>query len=164
MKKLIVIALAVVMTFAVVAFAACDSGETATGYCYYANNWGGYGCVVDVTVKDGVITAVKLYTDADAATWAAANNIEWKEGTHRTTPSWTAAEGQLGFAAAEAAYEEWMGKVFVGKTVEEVNAYVASATADGQTVGTAAANLAGATQSSARIIVAVKNALSKIGK
>ena len=164
MKKLIVIALVVVMALSVVAFAACGGSETVTGYCYYANNWGGYGCVVDVTVKGGVITAVKLYTDEDAATWAADNKIEWKEGTHRTTPTWEAKEGQLGFAAAEAAYQGWFEKVFVDKTVEEVNAYVASATADGQTVGTAAANLAGATQSAARIIVAVKNALSQLSK
>ena len=156
MKKLIVIALAVVMTFAVVAFAACETSETVTGECKYENKWNAgsyYGAKVDVTVKGGVITAVKLYSEEET-------------GWTRTSGNWTAGqnEGDLGHDAAEAAYTEWINKVFVGKTVEEVNAYVASATVDGQTVGTAAANLAGATQSAARIIVAVKNALSKVGK
>ena len=153
MKKILVLALAIVMALSVVALVACDQGETVTGECKYSTQWGGYGCKVDVTVKGGVITAVKLYTDEEAG-----------EGFVRTTKSWEAKEGQLGYAAAEAAYEGWINKVFVGKTVAEVNAYVASATAEGQTVGTAAANLAGATQSSARIIVAVQNALSKLAK
>ena len=154
MKKLIVIALAVVMTFAVVALAACDNGETVTGECSY-ESWGHtYGAKVDVTVKGGVITAVKLYTNEEAGGWV------------RTSESWTENQnpGDLGYAKTEAAYEKWIEDTFVGKTVEEVNAYVAAATADGQSVGTASAKLAGATQSSALIIVAVKNALSKLGK
>lgn len=152
MKKLIVIALAVVMALSVVALAACGSEETVTGECKYENKWtpgAFYGAKVDVTVKNGVITAVKLYSDEET-------------GWTRTTGSWQAAEGQLGHDAAEAAYEEWINKVFVGKSVETVNAYVASATQDGQTVGTESVNLAGATQSAARIICAVQDALSKL--
>lgn len=153
MKKLIVIALAVVMALSVVAFAACTTEQTVTGECHYANKYSAeapdYGCKVDVTVKNGVITAVKLYTDEET-------------GWVRTTGSWQAAEGQLGHDAAEAAYEEWINKVFVGQSVETVNAYVASATQEAQTVGTESANLAGATQSAARIICAVKDALSKL--
>ncbi|CCZ95021.1 putative uncharacterized protein [Corallococcus sp. CAG:1435] len=160
MKKVLVIALAVVMTLAVVAFAACATEQTVTGKCHYASKWGAYGCMVDVTVKGDVITSVKLYTDAEAA----AADKNWNDA-HRTTPSWTKpAEGQLGYAATEAAYATWIEDTFVGKTVAEVNAYVASATADGQSVTTEGINLEGATQSAARVIVAVKDALSKLAK
>ena len=122
MKKVLVIALAVVMTLAVVAFAACATEQTVTGKCHYTTQWGAYGCMVDVT------------------------------------------EGQLGYAKTEAAYATWIEDTFVGKTVAEVNAYVASATAEGQSVKTEGINLAGATQSAARVIVAVKDALSKLAK
>lgn len=159
MKKVLVIALAVVMTLAVVAFAACATEQTVTGKCHYTTQWGAYGCMVDVTVKGDVITAVKLYTDKEAA----AADKNWNDA-HRTTPSWTQSEGQLGYAATEAAYATWIEKTFVGKTVAEVNAYEASATADGQSVTTKGINLAGATQSAARVIVAVKDALSKLAK
>lgn len=154
MKKILVIALAVVLALGVLAFAACEQPQTVTGECKYENKWtpgAFYGAKVDVTVKGNTITAVKLYTDAET-------------GWTRTTTSWEAKEGQLGFDAAEKAYEAWIAKTFVGKTVAEVNAYKATATQDAQTVDTASANLAGATQSSARIIVAVQNALSKLGK
>lgn len=158
MKKVLVIALAVVMALAVVAFVACEQPQTVTGKCHYSTQWGAYGAMVDVTVKGDVITSVKLYTDAEAA----AADENWNDA-HRTTPSWTKpAEGQLGFAATEAAYATWIEDTFVGKTVAEVNAYEASATADGQSVTTEGINLAGATQSAARIIVAVQNALSKL--
>lgn len=159
MKKVLVIALAVVMTLAVVAFAACATEQTVTGKCHYTTQWGAYGCMVDVTVKGDVITAVKLYTDKEAA----AADSTWGDA-HRTTPSWKPSEGQLGFAATEAAYATWIEDTFVGKTVAEVNTYVASATADGQTVTTTGINLKGATQSAARVIVAVKDALSKLAK
>lgn len=157
MKKVLVIALAVVMALAVVALVACEQPQTVTGKCHYSSKYGAYGAMVDVTVKGDVITSVKLYTDAEAAE----ADKNWNDA-HRTTPGWTAAEGQLGFEATEAAYEEWLADVFVGKTVAEVNAYKASVTADGQSVTTEGVNLAGATQSAARIIVAVQNALSKL--
>lgn len=157
MKKVLVIALAVVMALAVVAFVACEQPQTVTGKCHYSSKYGAYGAMVDVTVKGDVITSVKLYTDAEAAE----ADENWNDA-HRTTPGWTAAEGQLGFEATEAAYEDWLADVFVGKTVAEVNAYKASATADGQSVSTEGINLKGATQSAARIIVAVQNALSKL--
>ena len=159
MKKVLVIALAVVMTLAVVAFAACATEQKVTGKCHYTTQWGAYGCMVDVTVKGDVITAVKLYTDAEAA----AADSTWGEA-HRTTPSWKPSEGQLGYDATEAAYATWIEDTFVGKTVADVNAYVASATAEGQSVSTEGINLAGATQSAARVIVAVKDALSKLAK
>jgi major membrane immunogen (membrane-anchored lipoprotein) len=150
MKKVLVIALAVIMVVSAFALTACTQPQTVTGECKYENKWSAgeyYGCKVDVTVQNGVITGVKLHTDEET-------------GWHRTTASWTAAEGQLGFEAAEAAYPEYLNK-FVGKTVAEVLAVEATATAEGQTVTTEGWNLAGATQSAARIIVAVQNALSK---
>ena len=159
MKKIIVIALAVVMALSLVLVLAACGGETYEGECHYANKWDStkpdYGVKVKVTVKGDVITAVKI--------------VDYPEWT-RTTSSWTASEGknpgdvgyQLGYAAAEAAYAAWIEKTFVGKTVAEVNAYQATATVDGQSVDTASAKLVGATQSAARIIVAVQNALSKI--
>lgn len=159
MKKVLVIALAVVMTLAVVAFAACATEQTVTGKCHYTTQWGAYGCMVDVTVKGDVITAVKLYTDKEAA----AADSTWGDA-HRTTPSWKPSKGQLGYAETEAAYATWIEDTFVGKTVAEVNAYEASATADGQSVKTEGINLAGATQSAARVIVAVQDALSKLAK
>ena len=157
MKKVLVIALAVVMALAVVAFVACEQPQTVTGKCHYSTQYGDYGAMVDVTVKGDVITSVKLYTDAEAA----AADENWNDA-HRTTPSWTATEGQLGFEATEAAYEDWLADVFVGKTVAEVNAYKASVNADGQSVTPEGVNLKGATQSAARVIVAVQDALSKL--
>ena len=151
MKKILVIALAVVMMVSVFALAACAQPQTVTGECSYENYGNMYGCKVDVTVKGNIITAVKLYTDAET-------------GWHRTTSSWKPAEGQLGFEAAEAAYEKYLNDTFVGKTVEEVNAIVATATQAEQSVTTEGWALAGATQSSARIIVAIQNALSKLAK
>ena len=157
MKKVLVIALAVVMALAVVAFVACEQPQTVTGKCHYSTQYGAYGAMVDVTVKGDVITSVKLYTDAEAA----AADENWNDA-HRTTLKWTATEGQLGFEATEAAYEDWLADVFVGKTVAEVNAYKASVNADGQSVTPEGVNLKGATQSAARVIVAVQNALSKL--
>ena len=129
------------------------AGETVTGECSYTTKYGSYGAKVDVTVKGNVIVDVKLHTDEET-------------GWVRTTKSWKEGQnpGDLGYDKAEAAYQDWFNKVFIGKSVDEVKAYVASATAEGQSVTTEAAKLAGATQSSARIIVAVQDALSKLGK
>lgn len=142
---------------AIAVFAACDPGQTVTGDCHYDMTYGEnttrYGVKVDVTVKNGKITAVKLWSDEDS-------------GYVRTTKTWQAKEDplQLGFDAAEDAYDQWLKDTFVGKTVEEVNAFQAKADASGQSVTTDGVKLAGATQSSARIIVAVKDALSKLDK
>jgi len=139
-----------------------DLGRVFTGECKYESAWekgSYYGAKVDVSVANGKIVDVRLYSDEET-------------GWTRTTKTWTANEGnpdatppvdyQLGYEAAEAAYQGWFSQIFIGKTVEEVMAYEASATQDAQTVGTASVNLVGATQSSARIICAVKDALSKI--
>jgi len=156
MKKILVIALAVVMLVSVFALTACAQPQTVTGECSYENKWSAgnyYGCKVDVTVKGNIITAVKLYTDAETG-WTRTSN-GWKEGQN---------EGDLGFEKTEAAYEKYLNDTFVGKTVEEVNAIVATATQAEQSVTTEGWALTGATQSSARIIVAIQNALSKLAK
>ena len=170
MKKLIVIALAVVMTFAVVAFAACGGTETVEGECSYGVKYGEtpsmYGCKVKVTVKGGVITKVEL---VDFADWT------------RTTSTWTESEDkkagddgyQLGYTKTEAAYADYLKK-FQGKTVEEVKAIKITMISGNENLPAASYtvtvenkadwSITGATQSSARIIAAVQNALSKLGK
>ncbi len=147
MKKILVIALTVIMVVSAFALTACAQPQTVTGECSYESYGTKYGCKVDVTVQNGIITAVKLYTDEET-------------GWVRTTApygNWS----QEQFDAAEGAYAEYLDK-FVGMTVEQANAIVATATAEGQSVETEGWAIAGATVSSARIIVAIQNALSKL--
>ncbi len=150
MKKILVIALAVVMALSVVAFAACEKGETVTGECHYDSYGHTYGVKVDVTVKGDVITAVKLYTEKETG-WV-------RTSADNADLGWTSHD------KVEAAYDQWIKDTFVGKTVADVNAYKATATAESQTVETTGIAIQGGTQSSARIIVAVKDALSKLAK
>ncbi len=151
MKKILVLALAVVMVLGVVAFAACAQPQTVVGECHYENAWSPdaphYGVKVEVVVKGNTIVSVSL-VDCDYV---------------RTSGTWTEGqnEGDLGYDKTEAAYDDYL-KQFVGKTVDQVKAYVATATKDGQSVGEGAPYIAGATQSSARIIVAIQDALSKL--
>lgn len=143
MKKILLVALVFVLAVSAVAFAACAQSQTVTGECSYTS-WGTtYGVKVDVTVKSGIITAVKLYTDEES-------------GFVRTTEGWQ------GFDAAEAAYANWIADTFVGTKVEEINALSVTVTDQSQTVGEGVAHISGATVSSARIIAAVQNALSKL--
>lgn len=148
MKKILVIALTVIMVVSAFALTACAQPQTVTGECSYESYGTKYGCKVDVTVKNGIITNVKLYTDEET-------------GWVRTTApygNWS----QEQFDAAESAYAEYLDK-FVGMTVEQANAIVATATAEGQSVEDKDNwAIAGATVSSARIIVAIQNALSKL--
>ena len=151
MKKLIVIALAVVMALSVVAFVACDNGQTVTGEYSYKNAWDktgtqSYGAKVSVTVKNGVITAVSVEADTEtffnlSAGWE--NKSLWEE------------KGQD------------MVESFVGRTVDEVNAIVVECAESGQPDSITGAPAAlkvvtGATQSSGRLILAVQDALSKL--
>ena len=156
MKKLIVIALAVVMALSLVVVLAACGGETVTGECSYANAHGSgtYGVKVDVTVKNGTITKVVLHSEEDTG-WV-------RTSANMPNYGWTVHD------EVEAAYQNWIDTEIVGKTVEEVNAWVATATSDAQTVtkGPILKLTTGETaqQSSARIILAVQNALSKLGK
>lgn len=146
MKKILVIALAVVMLVSVFALTACGA-QVYTGECHYDSYGHIYGVKVDVAVSGGVIKSVKFNTEG---------TDEWVR-TSDPYGDWT----QENHDAAEAAYEAFLNK-FVGKTVEEVNAIVATATAEGQSVTTEGWKIAGATQSAARIIVAIQNALDQI--
>ncbi len=163
MKKVLVIALAVILVVsAVCVLAACDNGEVYEGQCSYTvSDWNTtYGAKVKVHVKGNTITEVELLTDEET-------------GWHRTTSSWQkdATPGDLGYTDAEAAYDSYLAK-FKGKTVDEVKAIqvtvlsgnVTQAQSYTVTVANKTGwwNLTGATQSSARIIAAIQNALSKI--
>lgn len=107
MKKILVLALVVVMVFSVCALTACGI-ETYTGEYKNETKNGTYGVKVDVAVKDGVIKSVKLYSDEDT-------------GWMRTTPAeyWDGTSLGIGYEAAEAAYPEFL-KLFECKTVEEI--------------------------------------------
>ena len=149
MKKVLVIALAVIMVISAFALTACTQPQTVTGECSY-ESWGTtYGVKVDVTVQGNIITSVKLYTDEETC-WVRTSAVRG---------NWT----QEKFDAVEGAYESFLDK-FVGKTVEEVNAIVATVTAESQTVTTEGWAITGGTVSSARIIVAIQNALSQLAK
>ena len=159
MKKLIVIALAVIMALSLVLVLAACGGETYEGSCNYEHPWTAgapdYGVKVKVTVKGDVITKVVL---VDYAEWTRTSD-PWAESTDKQPGD---AGYQLGHDKTEAAYDQWLKDTFVGQKVADVLAWEATATKAGQTVGEGVPHLVGATQSCARIIVAVKDALSKI--
>ena len=161
MKKLIVIALAVVMALSLVlVLAACGEEQTVTGTCSYQNASGTtYGVEVKVTVKGDRITKVEL---VDHEGWVRTSSDQvWalpENGGYGFN------EGDLGYEAAEAAYAGWLEETVVGQKVDTVKGWKATATADGQTITTEGIKLAGATQSAARIIVAIQDALSKLDK
>lgn len=119
------------------------------GECHY-DSWGHtYGAKVSVYMRDGKIIAVKLHEEKET---------DWV----RTSPD---GNGWTHHDATEAAYPAWINSTFVGKTAEQVNAYEATATAEGQSVGEGLTiQLTGATakQSAARIIVAVQNAIKDV--
>ena len=151
-KIVAVVIAALLVVAALVVFAAC--GKTYTGECKYENTWNKgsyYGVKVDVTVKGDVITAVKLYSEEETG-WTRTSG-SWKENQN---------PGDLGFEKTEAKYDEWIEETFVGADIAEVLGWSATATEKGQTVGAGVPHIAGATQSSARIIIAVQNALEQI--
>ncbi|MCH5157258.1 MAG: FMN-binding protein [Clostridiales bacterium] len=160
MKKLIVIALAVVMALSLVlVLAACGGEQELEGSCNYANKYDAtkpdYGVKVKVTVKGDTIMKVEL---VDYAEWTRTTST-WTESTDKKAGD----EGyQLGYTKTEAAYAQWLEDTFVGQKVDTVKGWTATATVDGQSVGEGVPCITGATQSSARIIVAVQNALSKL--
>lgn len=167
MKKLIVIALAVVMVLSVAAFAACGSSQTVEGeYSYDNTRTEGhkYGCKVTVTVKDGIITKVTVAADTDTY--------------YNLSPGWTDTYKPDGNpTAGKTAWMndgQKMAESFVGLKVEDVNKIKVTCNATGEpdtktegvkTIDGAPAALkvvASATQSSGRLILAVQNALSKL--
>ena len=156
MKKLIVIALAVVLALSmVVVLAACEKEQTVTGTCSYANphGEGTYGVEVKVTVKGDRIVKVELVDH---------------EGWVRTSAD-MAAYGWTGHDATEKAYAQWLEDTFAGEKIETVKGWNAVADGSSFEIGGASTIVWGnkdagetAKQSAARIIVAVQNALSKL--
>ena len=151
MKKLIVIALAVVMALSVIAFAACGGEKTYEGeYSYahpYAPDSGAkYGAKVKVTVKGGVILSVAVEDDTDTF--------------FNLTSSWddkaTWQNGQAAFL-----------KSFEGLKVADIQAIKVACADNGVPSGITGAPstlkvVTGATQSSGRVILAVQNALKDV--
>ena len=149
-KKLIalVLMLALALTVGLTACASPEEEYTYTGEYTYPNAYNAagdwYGAKVDVTVKEGKITKVKLYTTDEAA------------GLVRTSPSWA------NFQQTEDAYAAFLEK-FVGKTVGEIRAVTVTVKANGEPnkVSGTDFTMTGATQSAGRIILAIQNALTK---
>ncbi len=171
MKKILVIALAVVLALGVLAFAACEQPQVVEGEYSYANTHDEtgtqkYGCKVKVTVKGGVITAIEVAEDTATFFNLSAN---WTEDY---TPNGKPTAGKTAWIENG----KKMADSFVGLTVDQVNAIKVTCAASGEpdtktegvkTIDGAPAKLqvvSGATQSAGRLILAVQNALSKLAK
>ena len=150
-SKILAVVLVAVLAVATLAiFAACGESGTVTGDCHYENAWSAgkyYGVKVDVTVSGGKITAVKLYSEEETG-WTRTSADPWSTG--------------LGHDKTEAAYEGWIEENIVGQKIATVLGWQAVADKGAQTVGKDVPHITGATQSSARIIVAVQNALCEL--
>ena len=147
-KILAVVLVAVLAVAALAIFAACGESGEFTGECKYESYGHTYGAKVDVVVKGGKIADVKLYTDAETG---------WVR-TSSPASTWTQADHDK----VEAAYEGWIKENIVGQKVKTVLGWEATATAAGQSVGEDVPFITGGTQSSARVIVAVQDALCKL--
>lgn len=147
MKKFLVMALVVVMALSVIAFAACEQPQTYTGEYGYENYGTKYGFKVNVTVSGDKITKVEILESEYAETTSAEH---WNQ------------EGVDNWNNNKATFL----KNFEGMTVEKVNAIVATVKDENGAEATKVdgiTHVTGATQSSARLVLAVQNALSKIG-
>ncbi len=126
-----------------VCLTACKGEEavTYTGEYAYETEYGMYGVKVNVTVKGDVIDKVEI---------AESDYI-------RVTPEW---EGNTVYYNGEQALLD----SFTGKTVSEVKGYSVTKNAEGTPTLVSAEGISvvtGATQSTGRLILAVKNALEK---
>ena len=148
MKKILVIALAVVMLVSVFALTACAKEQTVAGEYAYDNAWvpgAKYGVKVSVTLNKDVITKVVVTSeDTDAYTNLSAsweNKATWENG-------------QAAFLAS-----------FEGKTIQDVlNIRVACAASGQPNTIEGFTAVAGATQSSGRVILAIQNAIKTLGQ
>lgn len=165
MKKILVLALAIVMALSVVALVACAKEETYEGEYKYANTYNDsgdnavlddyYGCKVTVSVKKGVITKVVVAEDTAklfnlSSGWG--DKAKWTAGAKDMIDS------------------------FVGLKVEDVKKIEVAKTTSGapdtsvETIKNAPDSLkvvatadhTGATQSSGRLILAVQDALKDV--
>ena len=147
MKKILVIALAVVMLVSVFALTACNQ-QTVEGEYAYDNAWvpgAKYGVKVSVTLNKDVITKVVVtsentdnYTNLSAS-WE--NKATWENG-------------EAAFLAS-----------FEGKTIQDVLNIRVACAANGQPSSVEGFTaVAGATQSSGRVILAIQNAIKQLGQ
>ncbi|MCM1042878.1 MAG: FMN-binding protein [Corallococcus sp.] len=163
-SKILVLMLALVLAFSAVALCACGGGKDGTAegeYSYFAWDYTAnkpgttnkYGCKVTVTVEEGKITQIKIAEDTDtyynlSANWG--DKDTWTNGANAFTQG------------------------FVNMTPADVmKIKVATAAADdaenrtpkGQPSGITGCDtyVTGATQSSGRFVLALQNALSKLG-
>ena len=114
------------------------TGEYKYEHPWYPGNY--YGVQVNVTVKGNIITAVEVTSE---------NTDSYTNLTSIWTDKAIWEEGEAAFLAS-----------FAGMTVAEVNALVVDCDANGQpNTVTGMEYVAGATQSSGRVILAIQNAL-----
>ncbi len=148
MKKILSIVVALVMMMSVITLVACDSSETFTGEYSYTAYGMTYGAKVDVVMTGGVISNLKLYTDEETE-WVGLSDAYPDYG-------WT-----------DEARQVWLDGVnnlmlsFVGMTADEVagiSAVIGGVNGAADSVDSDF-NVTGATQSSARVVLAIQNAI-----
>lgn len=146
-KTLAVCAVAGTMCAGVAAVSGCSAEpDVYTGEYKYVNAYAPdsyYGVQVEVSVKDGKITEVKIADDCPytvvTPTWG--NKATWDDGVN-----------------------ELLGK-YVGKTVEDVKKIKVNTSASGAPVNEQELGglvITGASQGSGRLLIAVQNALNEI--
>lgn len=148
MKKILSIAVALVMMLSVVALVACDNSETYTGSYSYEAYGLTYGAKVDVVMTGDTISNLRLYPD-DETNWIGLSDAYPDYG-------WTDDNRQV-----------WLDGVnnlmlsFVGMTADEVAAIDATIAGVNGTADSVDGdyNITGATQSSARLVLAIQNAI-----
>jgi uncharacterized protein with FMN-binding domain len=148
MKKILVIALAVVMLVSVFALTACDQPQTVSGEYAYDNTWvpgAKYGVKVDVTVKGDIITKVVVTSTNTENYTNASETTKWDKAVWEN--------GQEAFLAS-----------FEGKTIQDVLNIRVACAADGAPKSVEGFTVvAGATNSSGRTILAIQNAIKQLG-
>ena len=160
MKKVLVIALAVIMVVSAFALTACAQPQVVEGEYSYKNSHdttgeSSYGCKVTVTVVNGVITKIEVTADTEKFFNVSAG---W---TDNYKPDGNPTQGKKDWLAKGADFAQ----SFVGKTVEEVNAIKVETDDKSQpSTITGVEYVTCATQSSGRVILAIQNALSKLAK
>lgn len=162
-KALIGLAVGAAAALSVVGLAACGGNTisgTATGEYHYANPWGGkdYGVKVEISVEDDIIQSVKIV------------DHDWVQ----VTDSWT---GKDAYLSKEATILGW----YKGLDVDDVAALDVAVDEKGQpetqkdgdkanpdfnecVIGETNLIESQATQSCARIILAVQNAIENLEK
>ncbi len=148
MKKILSIAIALVMMMSVVALVACDNTETFTGEYSYTSYGYVYGAKVDVVMKGDTISNLRLYTDEETG-WVGLSDAYPDYG-------WTDEARQVWLDGANN-----LMLSFVGMTADEVadiSATIGGVNGDSDVVETGYF-VSGATQSSARLVLAIQNAI-----